>query len=282
MLKPSSFPMIGRWIAVCLSASSIMMSAAHATTVQFQTSLGDFEVNLYDNATPQTVANFLRYVNTGAYTDTMIHRSVATFVLQGGGLTFVEQGPPEYIATNDPVINEPVYSNRRGTIAMAKVASDPNSATSQWFINLSNNSANLDVTNGGFTVFGEVTGQGMSIVDAIVALPTFDLGSSFTHLPLMDYTQEQFEQYYLQSNDTEYQAVNEDNIVFVRNIMVLDASPDTASTLTPIENTLIDANDTPSDPPPTNTDNDSGGGSLYWANLLLLLSLPVIRRRTGK
>jgi cyclophilin family peptidyl-prolyl cis-trans isomerase len=91
------------------------------------------------------------------------------------------------------VINEPGISNLRGTIAMAKRPGDPNSATSQWFINLADNSELLDDQNGGFTVFGEVTGNGMDVVDAIAALPVWNAGSPcfgcspLTELPLRDY-----------------------------------------------------------------------------------------------
>ena len=84
--------------------------------------------------------------------------------------------------------NEPFISNIRGTIAMAKLGGDPNSATSQWFINLADNSANLDTQNGGFTVFGHVTGNGMSVADAIAMLNRVNVGSPFDALPVRDYT----------------------------------------------------------------------------------------------
>ena len=77
-------------------------------------------------------------------------------------------------------------SNVRGTVAMAKVGTDPNSATSDWFVNLADNSANLDHTNGGFTVFGRVIGNGMSVVDAIAALPR--LRSMGEGVPLRNYS----------------------------------------------------------------------------------------------
>ena len=76
-------------------------------------------------------------------------------------------------------------SNRRGTIAMAKLGGDPDSATSQWYINLADNGANLDFQNGGFTVFGEVSAASMAVVDAIAALPRINAGSPFDSLPVV-------------------------------------------------------------------------------------------------
>src|SRR5690554_811368 len=132
-------------------------ASAQATIVQFQTVLGEFEVNLYDEATPETVANFLEYVESGAYENTFFHRLIPGFIIQGGGYYYdFDEGEPLSIKSKDPVVNEPVFSSRRGTIAMAKRPYDPDSATVEWFINLSHNHANLDIQNGGFTVFGEV------------------------------------------------------------------------------------------------------------------------------
>jgi peptidyl-prolyl cis-trans isomerase A (cyclophilin A) len=82
------------------------------------------------------------------------------------------------IATYPAIPNEPVFSNTAGTIAMAKVDGDPNSATSQWFFNVGDNSANLDFQNGGFTVFGSVLGDGMNVINALSALPTVNLSAS--------------------------------------------------------------------------------------------------------
>ena len=85
---------------------------------------------------------------------------------QGGGYIFVGDSPVE-IPTDPPVINEPGISNTRGTIAMAKPGGNPDGATSQWYINVKDNSADLDASNGGFTVFGRVIGNGMDIIDTI-------------------------------------------------------------------------------------------------------------------
>lgn len=168
--------------------------ASPASTVIIQTSLGDVPIQLYDTTTPpmtpapQTVANFLNYVNNGAYGNSFFQRSVPGFIIQAGGYTWNDAANGvRPIPTNPPVPNEfsPTRSNLRGTIAMAKVGGNPNSATSQWFINLADNSANLDNQNGGFTVFGQVTGNGMSVVDAIAALPTVNAGGDFSTLPII-------------------------------------------------------------------------------------------------
>jgi cyclophilin family peptidyl-prolyl cis-trans isomerase len=141
--------------------------------------------------TPATAANFLSYVDGGHYQNTFIHRSVPGFVVQGGGFTV--SGSPINIGNVTqfaPVVNEPkptgtsAPNNIRGTIAMAKLGSDPNSATNQWFFNLADNSANLDSQNGGFTVFGRVLGSGMTAVDAIAAVPRFGYASPFDTVPL--------------------------------------------------------------------------------------------------
>jgi len=159
-----------------------------ATTVRLATSFGAIDIVLYDAATPLTVANFLTYVNSGAYGSSFVHRSVPGFVIQGGGYVW-DDATNRVVAVpaQPPVANEfsASRSNRRGTIAMAKLGGDPNSATSQWFINLADNSSNLDNQNGGFTVFGAVTAGSMAVVDAIAALPRVNAGSPFDALPIV-------------------------------------------------------------------------------------------------
>jgi len=141
--------------------------------------------------TPATAANFLSYVDGGHYQNTFIHRSVPGFVVQGGGFTV--SGSPIVIGNVTQfaaVVNEPkptttsAPNNVRGTIAMAKLGSDPNSATNQWFFNLANNSANLDNQNGGFTVFGRVLGSGMTAVDEMAKVPRFGYASPFDTVPI--------------------------------------------------------------------------------------------------
>lgn len=166
-------------------ALTVLASSAYASDVTMHTTLGDIRVHLFDQQAPVTVANFLKYVNDGSYNGSFIHRSAPGFIIQGGGFTFTDEKAvaiPKY----PPVTNEPGLSNLRGTIAMAKLADQPNSATSQWFFNLANNSAKLDQQNGGFTVFGEVT-SGMNVVDAIAALRIWNAGAPFNELPLIDF-----------------------------------------------------------------------------------------------
>ncbi len=150
------------------------MSPVEATTVRLQTNVGAIDIALYDAAAPRTVANFLAYVNSGKYVNSFVHRSVPDFVIQGGGFAWNDAAvAPVAITTFAPIANEfnVSRSNKRGTIAMAKIGGDPNSATSQWFINLADNSSFLNVDNGGYTVFGEVTAGSMAVVDAIARLP---------------------------------------------------------------------------------------------------------------
>jgi peptidyl-prolyl cis-trans isomerase A (cyclophilin A) len=251
-----------------LSPGLAFASLASATVVQFQTDMGPFEVNLYDQRTPATVANFLAYVESGDYTNVVIHRSITDFVIQGGGYNSTGGLPLGLVPTNPAVVNEPVFSNVRGTIAMAKVAGDPDSATSQWYFNLVDNSTTLDPQNGGFTVFGEVTGTGMDVVDAIAALPVFDAGGALNSLPLRDYTAQ---------NASDGVPVTDDHLVRVTAIVVIDAAADTAAGLAPVENTLID--DVPAPAPPTSSgDGGGGGGALGFASLFLLLTTAFARQ----
>jgi cyclophilin family peptidyl-prolyl cis-trans isomerase len=175
--------------------------ARSATIVRFESVLGDFEVELFDDLAPLTVANFLAYANDGDYDGSFIHRSIPGFVIQGGGYG-VANNVFHVVTPRPPIVNEfdaacTIPCNVRGTIAMAKVAGNEDSATNQWFINLANNSGSppdgLDYANGGYTVFGRVLGDGMTVVDAIAALPTatVDLPGPLPVLqnfPLYDYS----------------------------------------------------------------------------------------------
>jgi cyclophilin family peptidyl-prolyl cis-trans isomerase len=152
------------------------------------TSQGTMDFILYDtstqtqNATPQTVANFLSYVRNFGVSDTtnkydaaVFHRSIPGFIVQGGAFK-VQSAPNNFssFTTAPSPLNEPFNSNSRGTVAMAKIGGDPNSATNQFFVNLADNSAILDGQNGGFTAFARVAGDGLAVADAIATLPTVD------------------------------------------------------------------------------------------------------------
>ena len=175
------------YILLATACAALLIPITNATTVRLQTTQGVIDINLYDNAAPITVANFLAYVRSGAYTDSLIHRSVPGFIIQGGGYTWVGgNNSVADVPARPPIQNEfsASRSNLRGTIAMAKLGGNPNSATSQWFINLANNAAALDGQNGGFTVFGQVAPESMAVVDAIAALPIVNAGGAFNELPL--------------------------------------------------------------------------------------------------
>ena len=154
---------------------------------------GVIKVVLFDQeglGAPKTVQNFQNYVNSGSYENTIIHRSNPNFVIQGGGFT-VDNLNLGIVTTNTPVENEfsPQRSNVRGTIAMAKLGNNPNSATSQWFFNLEDNSSNLNNQNGGFTVFGQVSSSNdLNTIDAIAAVPIYNASGihpAWSNLPLI-------------------------------------------------------------------------------------------------
>ena len=230
-----------------VAISALISSSAMATVVIFNTSHGDIEVNLFDQTTPITVENFLGYVNDGSYDNTVIHRSIKGFITQGGGFRFEGELPLTRVANKAAIQNEPVYSSRRGTIAMAKLSDNENSATNQWFFNLANNSANLDIQNGGFTVFGQITDEGMKVVDLIADLPT----CSETPMPNIDCSN--------------IGTPGVENFVTITNVTITDTSITSASGLSPRENALIKVKDKV---------KESSGGSFHW---FLLLPLALLR-----
>jgi cyclophilin family peptidyl-prolyl cis-trans isomerase len=264
--------MFKRLIRHCIAPISTVAALSfclpsYATIVEFQLSHGEsIKINLFDETTPETVDNFLAYVNDGAYTGAIIHRSVSDFVLQGGGFTFDGESI-QAIASNAAVVNEPIYSNLRGTIAMAKTASSINSATNQWFFNLADNSSNLDQQNGGFTVFGQVVEGDMAKVDLLAALSKCNAGAPFDSLPVIDF------------DCSSTASIATENLVTINSVVIIDSSEVTADSLTPVKNTLINA--TPSTPDtPTDSNDDSGGGSVYW--LLSLLASGMVFRKLTK
>lgn len=199
------------------------ISAITGSLVKFNFgSLGTVYLELFDQlpaaADPNrqrvvtdTVNNFLAYIAAGRYNDTIIHRSVSNFVLQGGGYRVPDFNniQPDEIAEFDPIDNEAGPENgsgtvinaenlnRRGTIAMAQLGTDQNSATNQWFFNLANNTS-LDTRNsngGPYTVFGQIVGNGLNIIDRVAQISRFDANDfyglpsngPFNNLPLRNF-----------------------------------------------------------------------------------------------
>ncbi len=187
--------------------------------VRVETAVGNLSIELFEQTTPVTVANFLNYVRDGDYTGTFFHRVVPNFVVQGGGFRLDSNGTAVEIPEDPPIVNEFNISNTRGTVAMAKLGGDPNSATNQWFVNLADNSANLDSQNGGFTVFGRVIDDGMDVVDAIAALPLFNFGGAFTATPTINF-----------SGVGNLQA---ENLVIMNSVTVVETALASTGTVTP-------------------------------------------------
>ncbi len=137
--------------------------------IRFETSLGDFTIELFEKEAPESVANFTRYIDEGFFDGTIFHRIVPGFVIQGGG--FTEDMTQK--KTKPPVKNEADngLKNKRGTLSMART-NDINSATSQFFVNLKDNDF-LDHSRGnfGYAVFAKVT-EGMDVIDKIAAVET--------------------------------------------------------------------------------------------------------------
>lgn len=187
---------VGRLLATLLLGLGLSTAYfAHAQTapaVKFQTSLGDFTVEVYPDKAPKTVENFLQYVKDKQYDGTIFHRVIANFMIQGGGFDskFVEK------KTRPPVRHEGREAlskggprNVVGTIAMART-NDPHSATAQFFINVQDNAfldPVLTASEGsaqgyGYTAFGKVT-SGMDVVTKIRSVPTGSGGPFPTDVP---------------------------------------------------------------------------------------------------
>lgn len=151
-------------IASLMLGITTNLQAADPVLVQFETSAGAFIVQLDPERAPLTVDNFLKYVNEGFYSGTIVHRVVNGFVIQGGGFT----GDLKLKEAHPGVPNESGngLSNRRGTIAMARTG-EPHSGDSQFYINLADNfPLDSKPTRWGYAVFGEVI-QGMDVIDDI-------------------------------------------------------------------------------------------------------------------
>lgn len=171
--------------ALCLAwCSGLAWSAP--LIARFETVLGDFEVVLDSASAPRSVENFIRYANSGAFDSTIMHRSTTynpanIQIVQGGGFGLVGNTIAP-VSTDPPIPLEATLPNRRGTIALARTAA-ADSATSQWFFNVTDNPG-LDFN---YAVFGRVLGGGQSVVDAMGAAPVYDVTAQlgFPELPLL-------------------------------------------------------------------------------------------------
>jgi peptidyl-prolyl cis-trans isomerase A (cyclophilin A) len=174
--------MVRRCTRGVLALTGVLALAASGTVaakgnpmVLISTSKGDIKVELYPDKAPETVKNFLAYVNAGYYDGTIFHRVIKGFMIQGGGLTADMKDKRE--GQRAPIKNEAAngLKNDTGTIAMARTAA-PDSATSQFFINVANNDAlNKATGKDGYAVFGKVV-EGMDVVKKIEAASTTSKG----------------------------------------------------------------------------------------------------------
>ena len=162
---------------IFLSSAAAQISTKKPTppkgnpVVTMKTSMGIIKIELFADKAPVTVKNFLGYVDDKFYDNTVFHRVIGNFMIQGGG--FSKAVPLREKPNKDPIINESTngLKNDRGTVAMARTM-DPNSATSQFFINVvDNHSLNRSQGNAGYAVFGKVL-EGMDVVDKIRAVKT--------------------------------------------------------------------------------------------------------------
>src|SRR5258706_10940936 len=160
---------------VVLSAAGVAPGALGADPqVDFKTDAGTIRLELYPGKAPKTVENFLKYVRDGHYNGTIFHRVIPGFMVQGGGMTPNMAQKPTRAPV--PIESKNGLKNEVGSVAMART-SDPNSATAQFFINVSNNGF-LDYPGQdgtGYTVFGKVV-DGMDVVNKIAGVPTATQG----------------------------------------------------------------------------------------------------------
>lgn len=157
-------------LALVIGLSTLSHAEQGLPKVLLQTDLGDIIIELFPNAAPVTVDNFLKYVDDYYYDGTIFHRVINGFMIQAGGFSF---DLSVKLTDRDPIINESNngLNNVRGSIAMART-SDPDSATSQFFINHgSNPNLNYRPNRAGYAVFGQVI-EGMDTVDKIATVET--------------------------------------------------------------------------------------------------------------
>jgi peptidyl-prolyl cis-trans isomerase A (cyclophilin A)/peptidyl-prolyl cis-trans isomerase B (cyclophilin B) len=172
--------------AVALAVAAGPSLAANPQ-VELETSAGAIKLELYPDATPKTVENFLKYVNAGHYNGTQFHRVIKGFMIQGGGYDseFRQRPTRPPIAIEAEQSVKAGLSNKPGTVAMARTG-DPNSAQSQFFINVGDNKRldfrSPDAQGYGYTVFGKVI-SGMDVVEKIAQAPTGAAGPFPTDVP---------------------------------------------------------------------------------------------------
>ncbi len=174
-------------LAIPLAGKSAAAPAESEVTVVMETTLGEIEIELFDEKAPLSAANFRQYVRDGFYDGLIFHRVIPGFVIQGGGLTpDMEQRPTRAAIKNEA---DNGLDNLRGTLSMARTGV-VDSATSQFFINLSDNKAldhrGKNPNTYGYAVFGKVV-RGMEVVDAIAAQPTTSKGL-FQDVPAKEIT----------------------------------------------------------------------------------------------
>ncbi|HSR70285.1 MAG TPA: peptidylprolyl isomerase [Acidobacteriota bacterium] len=169
MRSSRSLCLLGFLLAACLAPSALL---AQNPVVTVDTTLGRFSIELYADKAPETVENFLAYVEDGHFDGTIFHRVIPGFIIQGGGLTPDLKEKP----TRPPIPNEADngLKNEVGTVAMART-SEPHSAQSQFYVNLNDNTAldhhDKSVQGWGYAVFGRVT-SGMEVVRTIASVPS--------------------------------------------------------------------------------------------------------------
>lgn len=180
---------------ICCAAFAAAPALASANStgpvVRFSTTLGNIDVQLLPQYAPQTVTNFLQYVNNGAYATTFFHRSDASVGIIQGGSYQVTNGQRQAITTGSSIPLEYNLPNQRGTLAMARTSA-PNSATSGWYFNTRDNTTELGSGNGGgYAVFGRIiTPTGLQAMDAIASRPVIDDsvdGPQYQTLPVFNY-----------------------------------------------------------------------------------------------
>lgn len=209
-------------------------SGVTGTVVQFDTVMGKVNVELLASDAPKSVANFINYLADGSYTNSLVHRSAAldgasgNRIIQGGG--YVTSGTNINAITRKAAITlEYKLANARGTLAMART-SEANSATSEWFFNVDDNTSVLGASNnGGYAVFGRLIGNGMSVVDAIAALTKYTVSTTLNSMPLRN----------MQTGQTE---VLVGNLIIVNKISVIPVHPSVASSASVVSFTATSAN----------------------------------------